>query len=112
MNNVTYIDEAYTPFDRLMDKWSRNYHINEHTLGALARYLSYGYEPGHFLMSVLTNDLFGAMRSADAENKRALPTICYLVYNEFPSAAWHNVENINTFMKMKRSEYGADFGGN
>jgi len=112
MDNVIHIDEVYSQFDRLIDKWNRKYPVPIHTLEALARYRVYGYEPGSFLMSVLTNDLFGAMERADNENRRAIFSICQLVYNEFPSTSWHSISNVESYMKEVRNLNDTDSSAN
>ena len=49
---------------------------------------------GGFLAAVLTNDLFGALGRADADNRAALFTICDYVYNELPSICWGSKEKV------------------
>ena len=64
------------------------YQIPQHTKEALDRYVQDRILPGGFLMSVLTNDLFGAVGRADSENLAALADIVKYVYNELPSGCW------------------------
>ena len=47
--------------------------IPAHTKAALDRYVNDRLLPGGFLTAVLSNDLFGAVGSADSENLAALP---------------------------------------
>ena len=46
--------------------------IPEHTMEALDNYFLRGYEPGSFLASVLTNNLYRAVGSADSANRHAI----------------------------------------
>ena len=62
--------------------------IPAHTKAALDRYVQHKILPGQFLMSVLSNDLFGAVSRADSENLAALPDIVKFIYNELPSGCW------------------------
>lgn len=75
--------------------------IPAHTKGALDRYVNHGLLPGDFLMSVLTNDLFGAVARADSANRAALPEICSYVYNELPSDCWGSPDKVDRFIRIK-----------
>ena len=75
------------------------YDIPEHTRGALERYVHHGLMPGDFLVSVLTNDLFGALGRADKQNLMALRDICMFVYDEMPSNSWGTREKVEAFCK-------------
>lgn len=46
--------------------------IPNHTKEALDNYFLRGYEPGGFITSVLTNNLYGAVNSADIANRHAI----------------------------------------
>ena len=46
--------------------------IPQHTVEALDSYFLRGWEPGGFLTSILTNELYGAVRSADYANKHVI----------------------------------------
>ena len=46
--------------------------IPVHTTEALDNYFFRGWQPGGFLISILTNDLYGAVRSADYANKHVI----------------------------------------
>ena len=46
--------------------------IPQHTVEALDNYFLRGWEPGGFLTSILTNELYGAVRSADYANKHVI----------------------------------------
>lgn len=53
-------------------EWSA---IPETLQGGLTRYIEHRIPPGHFLRSVLSGDLFGAMEAADIRAKTAMPFI-------------------------------------
>ena len=74
--------------------WSNYPAIPDHTRGAIERYIFNRYEPGGFLMSVLSNDLMGAVARADSENVRAIKDICQFIYNEIPSTAWGSPKKV------------------
>lgn len=78
--------------------------IPEHTLGALNRYVEHGLEPGGFLMSVLCNDLFGAVFRADATNLASLKDICMYVHWQIPCECWGSENRVHAYMKKVRSE--------
>jgi len=46
--------------------------IPTHTMEALDDYFLRGYEPGRFIVSILTNNLYGAVTSADLANRHAI----------------------------------------
>jgi len=47
-------------------------------------YVSKGWEPGGFLLSVLANDLMGALGKADQQNRAAIFDITKYIYNDIP----------------------------
>ena len=58
--------------------------IPAHMLAPLARYVVFGIKGGSFLTSLMSNDLQGAVKSADADNLHHLRDWCILVYNTLP----------------------------
>lgn len=78
--------------------------VPQHTLEALDRYVEHGLEPGSFLMSVLCNDLFGAVYRADSTNLEHLRDICIHIHWEIPSDCWGNENKVRAYMKKVRSE--------
>lgn len=78
--------------------------VPQHTLEALNRYVEHGLEPGSFLMSVLCNDLFGAVSRADTTNLLFLKDICMYVHWEIPANCWGNENKVHAYMKKVRSE--------
>ena len=86
------------------DEWKGYEGVPEHTRGALLRYRDKGYEPGGFLVSVLTNDLFGAVSRADMHNLPAIKDICSWVYMRMPSPAWGSREAMEEWISAGGSE--------
>lgn len=82
------------------NEWKDYEGVPDHTRGALLRYRDKGLAPGGFLTSVLTNDLFGAVGRADAENIRALKDICGWIYNRMPAPAWGNQERMDDWISQ------------
>ena len=70
--------------------------IPDHTKEALDNYFLKGYEPGWFLTSILTNDLYGAVRSADMQNRHAIYEIVKWLTSErnVPPGSWGCSENM------------------
>ena len=75
--------------------------IPAHTKAALDRYVNDRLLPGGFLTAVLSNDLFGAVGSADSENLAALPEIVRYVYNELPANSWGSKDKIWRWVEDK-----------
>lgn len=71
------------------------------TKNALSLYIEEGIMPGSFLYSVLTNNLFDAVGSADTDNIVELPNIVKFIYNEVPSAAWGSKDKVKTWANYK-----------
>lgn len=86
------------------NEWKGYEGVPEHTRGALLRYRDRGLEPGGFLVSVLTNDLFGAVGRADAQNIVALKDICSWIYMRMPSMAWGSADRLEDWIKAGGAE--------
>lgn len=86
------------------NEWHNYDGVPEHTRGALLRYRDRGLEPGGFLTSVLTNDLFGAIGRADAENLQALKVICAWIYNRMPATCWGTPERMQDWITVGGNE--------
>ena len=78
--------------------------IPAHTRDALDRYVQHKILPGGFLVSVLSNDLFGAVARADSENLAALTDIVKYIYNELPTGCWGSWEQIRWFVEDGNNE--------
>ena len=64
------------------------YNIPAHTQYALTEFIERGIPVGGFLHSVLSNDLFGALGSADGDNLPALKDITGWIYMNAPQSCW------------------------
>jgi hypothetical protein len=64
------------------------YNIPAHTQYALTEFVERGIPVGGFLHSVLSNDLFGAVGSADRDNLPALKDITVWVSVHAPQPCW------------------------
>jgi hypothetical protein len=65
-----------------------DYHIPNHTQTALTDYIERGIPVGGFLHAVLSNDLFGAVGRADAQNLPALKDITGWIFMQAPQGSW------------------------
>jgi hypothetical protein len=65
-----------------------DYDVPDHTQTALTDYVERGIPVGGFLHALLSNDLFGAVGRADAQNLHALKDIVNWVYNRAPQNCW------------------------
>ena len=64
------------------------------TLQAMKRWVEEACPTGGFLKAVLSNDLIGAVGSADSENVEAIVQIVTFLYNRCPSACWGSREHV------------------
>lgn len=80
------------------------YNVPAHTQQALTDYIEKGYEPGGFLFSVLCNDLFAAVGSADSSNMAALKEIILWVYNCAPCECWGGEAKVMRYIAKQRAE--------
>jgi DNA-directed RNA polymerase specialized sigma24 family protein len=51
-------------------------------------------DPGGFLHAILTNDLFGAIRRADATSAKDFLPICRYVWAELPGNIWGTTDKV------------------
>lgn len=75
--------------------------IPTHTMEALDGYFLKGYPPGGFLTSVLTNNLMGAVNSADSANRHAIYEIVKWLTKEtrLPPNSWGCTENVVDWLR-------------
>ena len=88
------------------------YGVPEHTRESLERYLFEGIEPGGFLYSVLTNDLYGACTRCDHVNKEYLVEIVRWVFHEAPRGSWGHQACMVDWIKDRnqcRTKYVAEW---
>ena len=69
------------------------------TSSALENYLVHGLEPGSFMISVLCNDLVGAVSRADHWNKQMLPDIVGWIRDNAPAGSWGCPENVLAWLR-------------
>ncbi len=75
-----------------------------YTTDALQDYIDTGNEHGGFVMSVLENDLRGAIGRADMQNLAALKDIIMWLSTHAPSPCWGSPEKVKAWMEQKRIE--------
>ena len=81
---------------------------NNYTDEAIENYLIYGYEPGGFLMAVLSNNLFLAAGRADHWNRERLADIVEVLWHNMPPLSFGSTEVVNDWLLNKdnrRSNY-------
>lgn len=90
---------------KLIDRSKQvNHRIPEHTKETFENYFNRGWEPGSFGMSVLCNDLVGAVSRADHINKRHLSEIVEWLVENAPRGSWGCEEAVREWLKK-----GPDF---
>ena len=63
----------------------------------MQRYIENGFQTGHFLKAVLSNDLFGAVSRADNQNIKLIPDIVRWMHWEIPAPAWGSQEKVKSW---------------
>ena len=63
----------------------------------MQRYIENGFQTGHFLKAVLSNDLFGAVSRADNQNIKLIPDIVRWMHWEIPAPAWGSQEKVKAW---------------
>ena len=86
------------PYNNAM--WSK---IPEGSRGGLRRYMEHRIEPGHFLMAVLSNDLYGAVARADDTNQAALVDYVKWLCNYADSRSWGSRERVKDWLNYDSS---------
>lgn len=74
-------------------------HLPERFRGGVIRHILFGIEGGHFLNSVMENNLFSAIGRADLNSIDCLPAICRFMYNYAPSGAYGSKEKAQSWLK-------------
>jgi hypothetical protein len=74
----------------------------DYMVEAIQRYVEHGLQPGHFLLAVLQNDLYGACARADLVNRHRIFEIVQYLYNEVPSACWGSKEKVAAWLVGKQ----------
>ncbi len=73
--------------------------IREDIKQSLIDYVEKGWVPGGFLMSVLANDLVGALGRADSYNRATIFQITQYLYNDMPANSWGSPEIVDKYLK-------------
>jgi hypothetical protein len=74
------------------------------TFQTLERYYLKGYDPGSYMLAVLTNDLFGAMGAGDSESLFELNHLCTYIYSYLPASAWGSKEKVRAHVMLRREQ--------
>ena len=74
------------------------YDIPEHTQAIIKRYIEDGRDPGDFIYSVMSNNLFSAVGCADRMNSAALRDIVMWTYNRAPQACYGSEAKVMKWM--------------
>ena len=79
--------------------------IPDHTKEALDDYFLRGYEPGSFLTSILTNKLYGAVHSADIQNRHAIWEIVKWLTTDpiVPANSFGTIEKVADWLNDKNN---------
>lgn len=74
--------------------------VPEHTIEALDDYFIRGYLPGNFIICILTNNLYGAVASADFKNRHAIYEIVKLLTNtsKVPGGSYGSIQEVNNWI--------------
>ncbi len=79
-----------------MNGYSSN--VPKHTLDALDRYWTHGYQPGSFLTMLLCGKVFDAVNRADHMNKEALGHIVYYIVHFAPRGSYGSEELVQDWI--------------
>lgn len=74
--------------------------ISERMLKPIIEYVEYGRTPGDFLCSLLKNDLFNAVRTADDQNIKLLKAYIGMFYNSLPSDCYGTREKFTRWVSL------------
>ncbi len=80
------------------------YHIADHMMDSIERYVEHGTIPGDFLQAVICNDLAQAFWRADDENLANLQAFVHYFFNITDSRCWGTVDKMNAWAERKREE--------
>ena len=99
-------DLRYQYFRQQVAKYCRDEipYITEQCWEAMFHYLVNGLDPGAFLTNLLSNDLWGAVYSADFMNKKNISSYVKLVTHVFPKACYGTDETFTRWMQLSDRE--------
>jgi hypothetical protein len=72
--------------------------IPPHMRASLLHYVNDRLQPGHFLTSVLSNDLYGACSRADDHNRTCLYDYVVWLSHYAPSSCWGSTEKVSEWL--------------
>lgn len=72
--------------------------LPHHMVRGMRLYIENGIEPGSFMMSVLCNDLKGAIGRADHVNSQFLGNIVSWLVSNAPSTCWGSEKKVNDWL--------------
>lgn len=75
------------------------YHIPEHMMPGIERYVEKRIKPGDFLLAIFSNNFVDAVSRADDDCAINLKAFMGYMYNEMPSASWGSPEKVKTWLK-------------
>ena len=84
----------------------RQFHIPDRMMPGIKRYIENGIKPGHFLTSVICNDLREACAQADDENLANLYAFTGYFYNEAPRDCWGSLEIMEKWLAKFKEGLG------
>jgi len=74
------------------------YSFTEQSKESLYNYFVYGFEPGGFMISVLCNDLYGAVARADFVNKKIISEYANWVVYRAPYGSYGDAETVRGWL--------------
>jgi hypothetical protein len=77
--------------------------IPDYMMQAMEEYVENGRPLGGFLMGLFSNDLFGAMKSADSNSVKHLRDYCMYVWNEVPHSCHGSREIVINWCKTRQA---------
>lgn len=73
--------------------------LPDHMRDGMRLYIEKGIPPGHFMTSVLSNDLMGAMGRADDINRHRIFDYAAFLYNEAPIGCFGSPDHVSEWLK-------------
>lgn len=73
--------------------------LPEHMRAGFRRYIEHGIPGGSFMDAVLSNDLIGAMETADEINRERLFDTCVFLLNQAPAGCFGSPERVSKWIK-------------
>jgi len=73
--------------------------IPSHVSESLKNYVVNHVKPGGFLTSVLSNDLFGAVRFSSNETSGCLKDLVNFIYSNLPGSCYGSMQDVSNWVK-------------